>query len=114
MLTFKGYVSNKARPEGCIAASYLKEEAITYCKSYRRDGEAVFPQPLEEKFDGSNQTQPSSCDVDEYEGDVEGAIGLGERIIISGTEYEQARTWVIKSHPSYETWERYILDRCLL
>jgi len=32
--TFKGYVRNRARPEGSIAEAYIATEALTFCSKY--------------------------------------------------------------------------------
>ena len=32
--TFKGYVRNRARPEGSIAETYIAREALTFCSKY--------------------------------------------------------------------------------
>ena len=32
--TFKGYVRNRARPEGSIAKAYIATEALTFCSKY--------------------------------------------------------------------------------
>lgn len=40
MKTLKGYVRNKARPEGCIATCYLADECVKFSNSY-------FKQPVE-------------------------------------------------------------------
>ena len=32
--TFKGYVRNRARPEGSIADAYIATEALTFCSKY--------------------------------------------------------------------------------
>lgn len=34
MRVLKGYVRNRARPEGCIAERYLAEECIRFCSGY--------------------------------------------------------------------------------
>lgn len=34
MKTLKGYVKNRARPEGCIAECYLAEERMRFCSAY--------------------------------------------------------------------------------
>lgn len=34
MKVLKGYVRNQYRPEGCIAESYIAEEAIEFCTQY--------------------------------------------------------------------------------
>lgn len=38
MADYKAYVSNKARPEGCIAKRYLREETLIYCTGYKGGG----------------------------------------------------------------------------
>ena len=37
MGTLKGYVRNRARPEGSIAEAYIANEALTFCSSYMED-----------------------------------------------------------------------------
>ena len=32
--TFKGYVRNRARPEGSIAEAYIATEVLTFCSKY--------------------------------------------------------------------------------
>ena len=32
--TFKGYVRNRARPEGSISEAYIATEAVTFCSKY--------------------------------------------------------------------------------
>lgn len=34
MKVLKGYVRNRARPEGCIAECYLAEERMLFCSGY--------------------------------------------------------------------------------
>ena len=45
MKKFKNYVRNKARPEGCIAESYVAEEALSFCSMYLRDVQTRFNRP---------------------------------------------------------------------
>ncbi|GJV67161.1 hypothetical protein Tco_1482670 [Tanacetum coccineum] len=42
MHTLKGYVTNKARPEGCIAQRYIENECVTFCSMYLIDVDTVF------------------------------------------------------------------------
>jgi hypothetical protein len=35
--TFKGYVCNKACPEGSIAEGYISEECVTFCSRFLED-----------------------------------------------------------------------------
>ena len=39
---FKGYVRNKAQPEGSIAEGYIAEECLTFCSRYLNDIETRF------------------------------------------------------------------------
>lgn len=41
MKVLKGYVRNRARPEGCIAENYIAEEAVEFCTEYLIELEAV-------------------------------------------------------------------------
>ena len=34
LCTFKGYVRNRARPEGFIAEAYIATEALSFCSKY--------------------------------------------------------------------------------
>ena len=42
MANLKGYVSNKARLEGCIAERYIDKECITFCSMYLNDVDTIF------------------------------------------------------------------------
>ena len=37
MMVLKGYVRNRARPEGCIAESYLADECVRFCSTFIKD-----------------------------------------------------------------------------
>ncbi|CAI0459123.1 unnamed protein product, partial [Linum tenue] len=41
----KGYVGNKARPEGSIAETYLIDECLTFCSRYLTGVDTVFNRP---------------------------------------------------------------------
>lgn len=41
MKTLKGYVKNKARPEGCIAECYLAEERMLFCSAYIKKASSI-------------------------------------------------------------------------
>ena len=42
MRILKGYVTNKARPEACIAERYIENECVTFCSMYLNDVDTVF------------------------------------------------------------------------
>ncbi|KAF6174970.1 hypothetical protein GIB67_026458 [Kingdonia uniflora] len=108
MKTFKDDVMNKARPEGCIAHAYLLQETLTYCTEYKGLGNLNILTKLEKSLDGSLSTPPDLLNVVDYnENDDEGGpVGSSQEFIIEGIEYEQARMWVLKSQPCYDTWKR--------
>ena len=68
-------------------------------------------QKLEKVFDGSNLLQLNLFDDNHNNliGLDSGPIGFGQEFVIEGVEYEQACRWVVKSHPSYESWRRYVV-----
>ncbi|KAG6473935.1 hypothetical protein ZIOFF_067855 [Zingiber officinale] len=41
MKTLKGYVKNRARPEGCIAECYLAEERMMFCSAYIKNASNI-------------------------------------------------------------------------
>ena len=41
----KGYVTNRAHPEGSIAEAYIVKECITFCSMYLDEVETVFDRP---------------------------------------------------------------------
>ncbi len=43
---YKGYVRNKAAPEGSIAEGYVAEELLTFCSRYLESSQTVFNRPL--------------------------------------------------------------------
>ncbi|KAF6159371.1 hypothetical protein GIB67_032142, partial [Kingdonia uniflora] len=62
---------------------------------------------LEVSLDGSNSLPDGVNDYiyeNEYGGDF-GPIGPGKSLVSSGNEYEQARKWVIGSHPHFDDWK---------
>ena len=50
----KGFVSNKAHPEGSIAEAYISKECTTFCSMYLNGIETVFNQE-ERNDDGGNR-----------------------------------------------------------
>ena len=45
MGTLKGYVHNKARPEGCIAERYINKKCLTFCSMCLDNVETIFNRP---------------------------------------------------------------------
>ncbi|KAF6148617.1 hypothetical protein GIB67_042576 [Kingdonia uniflora] len=108
MKAFKYDVMNKAHPEGCIAHTYLLQETLTYCIEYKGLRNLNILIKLEKSLNGSLSAPPDLLNVIDYnENDDEGGlVGSSQEFIIEGIEYEQARMWVLKSYPCYDTWKR--------
>lgn len=52
MKVLKGYVRNRARPEGCIAENYLADECVRFCSMYlKKPAEIGVPQSRNEEFE---------------------------------------------------------------
>lgn len=69
MKTFKGYVRNRAHPEGCIAEAYIAEEAIE-CLVNFEEATVGLPQSGRHKQDaiytplsGATMITPSNTDL---------------------------------------------------
>lgn len=42
---YKGYVHNRARPEGCIVERYLDDECLTFISRYLHNVPTIFNEP---------------------------------------------------------------------
>ncbi|KAF6176839.1 hypothetical protein GIB67_026526 [Kingdonia uniflora] len=65
---------------------------------------------LEVSLDGSNSLPDGANDYiyeNEYGGDF-CPVGRGKNLVLSSIEYEQARKWVIDSHPHFDDWKRFM------
>lgn len=108
MKDYKFFVANKARPDGCIAERYLREETLIYCSGYKGGG------GLLEKLDkmgesGAPRLLDSFDRIDDHSTtDEVGPVGASQAYFLEGVEYEQARSWVLKSHESYDYWHMYV------
>ncbi|GKD63911.1 hypothetical protein Tco_1306019 [Tanacetum coccineum] len=61
MKKLKGYVRNKAKPEGSIAEGYVAEEALTFSSHYFQDGTTKFNRP-----DHNMDPPPLTPEIDTY------------------------------------------------
>lgn len=63
MNNLKGYVHNKARPEGCIAERYIDKECLQFCSMYLNNVETVFNkvERNNEMMDDSGEISVFSC-----------------------------------------------------
>lgn len=77
MHTLKGYVRNKACPEGSIAEGYIDNECLTFCSMYLKDIETRF-----------NRTE-RNCDVGD--GETKSVLSVFKQKArgFGGTKYEE-------------------------
>lgn len=91
MHTFKGYVRNKAHPEGSIAEGYCDNECLTFCSMYFHGIETKFNQ-VDRNFDGSTGRLNSGLSI--FTQNVrlfKGAIDD----VLNPTEYERIKWYVL-------------------
>ena len=83
MKVLKGYVKNRARPEGCIAECYLVDECMSFCNMYMK------------QFAESNYQE---CRNQDFSNDVilEGRpISVGTSILLSNEMLANAHRYVL-------------------
>lgn len=91
MRILKGYVQNKARPEGCIAERYIDNECLTFCSMYLNDVDTVFNrvERNNEMMDNSGEISVFSC-----RGRPLGSLQICE---MSDTELEKIHTYILNN-----------------
>ncbi|KAF6173069.1 hypothetical protein GIB67_009989 [Kingdonia uniflora] len=93
MRTYKDYVKNPKRVEGCIANCYVLDEAILYCMEYIPNG----------RKGTHKRGRPTFMDDD---ADKEQPLDKGNVIHLETLKYEQVRRWVLSSYDGIEEWEK--------
>lgn len=91
MHNFKGYVRNKARPEGSIAEGYCDSECLTFCSMYFHGIETKFNE-ADRNFDGISERMDSGLSV--FTQNVKlfkGAVND----VLSPTEFEMIKWYVL-------------------
>ena len=95
LCTLKGYVTNKARPEGSIAEAYIVNECLTFVSTYLRGIETKYNK-AERNYDGGNG---------EEEGSKLSVFTQKVRPFGAGRYFE------LVEH-DYDTLHRYVLNNC--
>ncbi|KAF6139974.1 hypothetical protein GIB67_027191 [Kingdonia uniflora] len=95
MRTYKDYVKNPKRVEGCIANRYVLDEAILYCMEYIPNG----------RKGTHKRGWPTLMDDN---ADKEQPLDNGNAIHLETLKYEQVRRWVLSSYDGIEEWEKMI------
>lgn len=96
MAKLKAYVRNKARPEGCIAETYISNECLMFCSMYLTGIETKFNRE-ERNFDREKET-------------VSQGLLIFSRSVrpFGGSKYE------VLSDQEFEMIQWYILNNCEL
>ena len=91
MRILKGYVKNKARPEGCIAERYLDNECLTFCSMYMNDVDTVF-----NKVERKNEIMESGSELSVFA--CKGRpLGSPQKFDLSDKELEKIHTYILNN-----------------
>ncbi|GKD15604.1 hypothetical protein Tco_1200011 [Tanacetum coccineum] len=98
MKKLKGYVRNKAKPEGLIAKGYVAEEALTFSSHYFRDVTMKFNRP------GRNvDPPPPTCQFQVFRSLCK-SIGLRLVIWFDAQELKKVIWYVLHNSPEIDTY----------
>ena len=100
MGTLKGYVGNKARPEGSIAEGYVVNECLTFCSMYLSDIETRFYRQ-ERNYDGCQENQGNGLFI--FSGPIR-LFGAPKYVGISQEELNVARLYILNNCPEIEKY----------
>ncbi|GJT08780.1 hypothetical protein Tco_0843242 [Tanacetum coccineum] len=98
MKKLKGYVRNKAKPEGSIAEGYVAEEALTFSSHYFRDVTTKFNRP-----DRNVDPPPPTCQFQVFRS-VCKSIGLRSVIRFDAQELKKVKWYVLHNSPEIDTY----------
>ncbi|GKB24805.1 hypothetical protein Tco_0864206 [Tanacetum coccineum] len=96
MHVLKGYVTNKARPEGCIAQRYIENEYVTFCSMYLNDVDTVFnkSEPNDEMIHPGGEISVFSS--------KERPIGGYKTCDLSEAELMKIHTYILNNFPEMD------------
>ncbi|GJZ58662.1 hypothetical protein Tco_0614478 [Tanacetum coccineum] len=98
MKKLKGYVRNKAKPEGSIAEGYVAEEALTFSSYYFRDVTTKFNRP-----DRNVDPPPPTCQFQVFRSLCK-SIGLRSVIRFDAQELKKVIWYVLHNSPEIDTY----------
>lgn len=87
----KGYVHNKARPEGCIAERYIDTECLQFCSMYLNNVETIF-----NKVDRNNEVLDNKCKISVFSSRGR-PIGMSKCCILSDEMLAKIHAFVLDS-----------------
>ncbi|GKA95179.1 hypothetical protein Tco_0817217 [Tanacetum coccineum] len=107
MKKLKGYVRNKAKPEGSIAEGYVAEEALTFSSHYFRDVTTKFNHP-----NRNVDPPPPTCRFQVFRL-VCKPIGLRSFIRFDAQELKKVKWYVLHNNPEIDTYRsQFKSPRC--
>nr|GEY67687.1 hypothetical protein [Tanacetum cinerariifolium] len=98
MKKLKGYVRNKAKPEGSIAEGYVAEEALTFSSHYFQDVTTKFNRP-----DRNMDPRPPTCQFQVFRSICK-LIGLRSVIRFDAQEFEKVTWYVLHNSHEIDTY----------
>nr|GEX57581.1 hypothetical protein [Tanacetum cinerariifolium] len=98
MKKLKGYVRNKAKPEGSIAKGYVAEKALTFSYHYFWDVTTKFNRP-----DHNVDPHPSTCQFQVFRS-VCKSFGLWSVIRFDAQEVKKLKWYVLHNIPEIDTY----------
>ncbi|GKA51744.1 proton-dependent oligopeptide transporter family protein [Tanacetum coccineum] len=98
MKKLKGYVRNKAKPEGSITEGYVAEEALTFSSHYFRDVTTKFNHP-----DRNVYPPPPTCQFQVFRSLCK-SIGLWSVIWFDAQELKKVIWYVLHNSPEIDTY----------
>ncbi|GKB94840.1 hypothetical protein Tco_0980977, partial [Tanacetum coccineum] len=101
----KGYVRNKAKPEGSIAEGYVAEEALTFSSHYFWDVTTKFNRP-----DRNVDPHPPTCQFQVFRSLCE-SIGLRSVIRFDAQELRKVIWYVLHNSPEIDTYRSQFKSR---
>lgn len=87
----KGYVRNKARPEGCIAEAYIADECMIFCARYLDKVESR-EDMSNKNYDGGQEETHKGLPIFSTSGRI---LGAEEVIYLDHQQWIQAHQYVL-------------------
>lgn len=93
MHKLKGYIRNKAHPEGSIAEGYIDNECLTFCSLYLDDVETRFNRP-DRNYDVRGADEESNFSTFSHNGH---GLGAPTFVELSMIEWMKIRWYVLNN-----------------
>lgn len=101
MGTLKGYVRNRACPEGSIAVGYVVNESLTFLSMYLPTVETRFNHP-ERNYDGSNEQENAGLSIFSMKTRPFGQVK--DKASLSVEELDMAHWFILNNYEEFEPY----------